>query len=776
VFFEEIESLITHRVQAMTGPPTPSNEKPKVAAASSNNNHGSNTTTNDDGSCVQVAVRVRPMLPHEAGNTQCIEVLSTNNNNLNSKGDNVMTVVRLGGDSGPKFAFDQVFPLATSQLEVYEHRVAPLVTSCLEGYNATIVAYGQTGSGKTHTIMGPSASITTSVQDEKQAGVIPRAIRSVFDQLQDLQDKITKENSENENAKTSFEYDVRVQFLEVYGEEIRDLLSVQQPSQKLSIRDVGLEEPEVVGATERKVDSAEEALLCLTRGMYRRVTGATAMNESSSRSHAILSLIVEQSTNTLDDETKTENSQDKRSKFNFVDLAGSERQKRTQSSGQRLKEGIDINKGLLVLGNVISALGDPDPKRKGKIFVPYRDSKLTRLLKGSLGGNHKTLMIACASPAAVNMEETLNCLRYANRAKNIQNHAVVNVDATSRLVSELKAKIQLLASDLLKSRDGKSSECTIPIEVVEQLANGGDGQGLASPDPSAKQNFVSPSPIITPKPSGRQSRSPNQSKKIASSSSTTTTTTTSKLEEELQKIKAENEVYRLRLESQTTSDDEDPADALQLAFIARAQEYEREIAMLRQGKNSPSHHGAFSQPDFGNTISQEEQQPYLPNLPPRTPNRRTPSDSEKFVRSESPELSRLRAQAFGSMSQSQNLDAEMEAEEKAVGDLTVKYLKKSSTDADMDDSLMEEDDDDDAHLSSTGATPEEDSSNNNRQKLSVKLEGDLFELSTSIDAKEDLIQKLMLSQQKYEVRTLPSLDWGKNAIGCRFSLYSFTRQ
>jgi hypothetical protein len=220
-----------------------------------------------------------------------------------------------------------------------------------------------------------------------------------------------------------------------------------------------VDEPEVVGATQHKVESAEEALLCLTRGMYRRVTGAMAMNESSSRSHAILSLIVEQST-VVDKEADStdplqQHVQAKRSKFNFVDLAGSERQKRTQSSGQRLKEGIDINKGLLVLGNVISALGDP--KKQGKTFVPYRDSKLTRLLKGSLGGNHKTSMIARVSPASINMEETMNCLRYANRAKNIKNHAVVNLDATSRVVSELRGKMQLLAADLLEARDGNTN-------------------------------------------------------------------------------------------------------------------------------------------------------------------------------------------------------------------------------------------------------------------------------------------------------------------------------
>ena len=204
--------------------------------------------------------------------------------------------------------------------------------------------------------------------------------------------------------------------------------------------------------------------------MLRRVTAETAMNSTSSRSHAILSVMVQQ-TSTFDGYTQV-----KRSKFSFVDLAGSERLKRTQAQGQRMKEGVDINKGLLVLGNVISALGDET--KQGKTFVPYRDSKLTRLLKGSLGGNHKTLMIACVSPSSNNLEESLNCLRYANRAKNIQNNAVVNVDAGSRLVSELRCTIQLLAKDLLRIRRGgdKLKSDSMTEEMLEKLANGDGGE------------------------------------------------------------------------------------------------------------------------------------------------------------------------------------------------------------------------------------------------------------------------------------------------------------
>lgn len=233
----------------------------------------------------------------------------------------------------------------------------------------------------------------------EDAGVIPRAITKIF---QDLD--ATKAN--NKYSSRTFDFEVRVQFLEIYGEEIRDLLAVGK-GEKLTIRDAGLDEPEVLGAAHHKVESAAEALSTLSRGMMRRVTASTEMNASSSRSHAIMSLIIDQ--NTIENEQEPES---KRSKFNFVDLAGAERQKRTKATGQRLKEGVDINKGLLVLGNVISALGDP---KKKKSFVPYRDSKLTRLLKGSLGGNHKSLMIACVSPSDKNAAESLNCLRYEVR-------------------------------------------------------------------------------------------------------------------------------------------------------------------------------------------------------------------------------------------------------------------------------------------------------------------------------------------------------------------------
>lgn len=276
--------------------------------------------------------------------------------------------------------------------------------------------------------------------------------------------------SDGSDENKPFDYAVKLQFLELYGEEVRDLLTTSSKQQKIIIRDKA-GDAEVIGATEVSVANAQEAMVCLTRGMLRRVTGATAMNAESSRSHAIMSVIIEQvtrSSSAVDGDAVTVQT----SKFNFVDLAGSERQKRTNARGQRMKEGININKGLLVLGNVISALAKGDKAK----FVPFRDSKLTRLLRGSLGGNHKTLMIACASPSHKNAEESLNCLRYANRAKNIQNKAVVNIDPHSKLVNALRGQVEALAGELLRLSNrggGKVDNERFSLELLRILAEGG---------------------------------------------------------------------------------------------------------------------------------------------------------------------------------------------------------------------------------------------------------------------------------------------------------------
>ena len=689
---------------------------------------------NDNSSSVQVAVRVRPMLSSESGSTQCIEVLRGTDSDATN-------VVRIGGESGPTFAFDEAFHGSTSQHDVYERRVAPLVTSCMDGYNATTLAYGQTGSGKTHTMLGPSTSL--ALHTELTAGVIPRAIRDLFSQLEEVrlqwsnkENQPDDDDDDDENDGATFEYEVRVQFLEVYGEEIRDLLTPSS-SERLTIRDIGLDgEPEVVGATKHKVESAEDALLCLSRGMMRRVTGATAMNESSSRSHAILSVLVEQTTtleecNDDKESHQVQHVQVKRSKFNFVDLAGSERQKRTQAEGQRLKEGIDINKGLLVLGNVISALGDP--KKVGKSFVPYRDSKLTRLLKGSLGGNHKTLMIACVSPSSNNLEESLNCLRYANRAKNIQNNAVVNVDAGSRLISELRQQVQALATDYLKVKQGEEPRGAFSIEVLKSLAAGSDSTAifLGSRPPCAPINPASPATILeasnqySAKEKDIETELDRTREQLRQAKAELLTTT-----EALHVTKAEKELYRLQMAA--TSTGETTTVDLNTAFLERTVAYEKEISSLKQSVRK-----ATIPYELGIASSE-----YSPRATRSEMNADTPSRGKSIDSAfESPEFAKLHSRVLQSISHSDQLEAEEQAETAEIAKITEKFL-------DDDEPVVEAEE---MKTDALQIVELDHEAIEGSLRQTQQMEAHLLEISRSIEAKEDLINQLQLSQEKYSV-------------------------
>lgn len=429
----------------------------------------------DRDSAIKVAVRCRIFLPFEIkqGNTESVvDILPNDGIKIQPK-----QITSLD-ESRYRFTFDATYGKDSSQADMYNRSIVPLVNSCLEGYNATCLAYGQTGSGKTHTILGQTDQSDHTVppeEDQSEAGVIPRALRALFRSLA----KKKKESTDTEK----FDYNVKVEFLELYGEDIRDLLQPDPTNgPKLSIRDGNKgREPEVIGIKSVPVESAEDALLCLTRGTLRRVTRATAMNAESSRSHAIMSVIIEQKTTRKVANPAggkdVEEVAERNSKFHFVDLAGSERIKRTLATAQGMKEGININKGLLILGNVISTLA---ASKKGA-FVPYRDSKLTRLLKGSLGGNHKTLMIACVSPSGSNTDESLNTLRYANRAKNIQNKAVINMDAGSKMIADLRAQLKAMATELLRVRamvaDGveiDGPDAVFTEDVLKAISGGGE--------------------------------------------------------------------------------------------------------------------------------------------------------------------------------------------------------------------------------------------------------------------------------------------------------------
>ncbi|XP_007647905.1 chromosome-associated kinesin KIF4A [Cricetulus griseus] len=377
---------------------------------------------------VRVALRCRPLVSKEIseGCQTCLSFVP---------GEPQVVV---GTDKS--FTYDFVFDPSTEQEEVFNTAVAPLIKGIFKGYNATVLAYGQTGSGKTYSMGG---AYTAEQEHESSIGVIPRVIQLLFKEI---------------NEKSDFEFTLKVSYLEIYNEEILDLLCPSRDkASQINIREDPKEGIKIVGLTEKTVLVASDTVSCLEQGNNARTVASTAMNSQSSRSHAIFTISIEQ-------RKKNDKNSSFRSKLHLVDLAGSERQKKTKAEGDRLKEGININRGLLCLGNVISALGDD---KKGN-FVPYRDSKLTRLLQDSLGGNSHTLMIACVSPADSNLEETLNTLRYADRARKIKNKPIINIDPQTAELNHLKQQVQQLQVLLLQAHGGTLPE-NINVEPSENL-------------------------------------------------------------------------------------------------------------------------------------------------------------------------------------------------------------------------------------------------------------------------------------------------------------------
>jgi len=325
------------------------------------------------------------------------------------------------------FTFDHVFGPTSSQDEVFDTCVPPLLDGCFAGYNATVFAYGQTGSGKTYTMGTGSSASGGSSQD---LGIIPRLIKKLFEGI--------------EEKSSVAQFMVRCQFLEVYNEGIRDLLHPDTPSSALQIRERPNGEISVAAAKEEVVVGYSDCLRLLDIGSVSRVTGETDMNEQSSRSHAIFSIFVEQQPAA----TAGGVGEITMSKLHLVDLAGSERVKKSHAVGERFKETVTINQGLLALGNVISALGDEQRKAS---HVPYRDSKITRMLQDSLGGNSRTLMVATISTADSCIEESLNTLKYANRARNIRNKPIINKGVRTDL-QVMDEEIRAMQLELLRQQ------------------------------------------------------------------------------------------------------------------------------------------------------------------------------------------------------------------------------------------------------------------------------------------------------------------------------------
>lgn len=335
-----------------------------------------------------------------------------------------------GGDGGPKsFAFDRSYwsfdknaPNFASQDNLFLDLGVPLLDNAFQGYNNCIFAYGQTGSGKSYSMMGYG----------KEYGVIPRICQDMFERIRTIQ--------QDKNLGCT----VEVSYLEIYNERVRDLLN---PSNKgnLKVREHPSTGPYVEDLAKLVVRSFEEIENLMDEGNKARTVAATNMNETSSRSHAVFTLTLTQKRHDAETSMDTE----KVSRISLVDLAGSERANSTGATGARLKEGAEINRSLSTLGRVIAALADVAAgKKKNASMVPYRDSILTWLLKDSLGGNSMTAMIAAISPADINFEETLSTLRYADSAKRIKNHAVVNEDPNARMIRELKEELAQLRSKL----------------------------------------------------------------------------------------------------------------------------------------------------------------------------------------------------------------------------------------------------------------------------------------------------------------------------------------
>lgn len=338
-----------------------------------------------------------------------------------------------------KFAFDRVFDEQSSQVEVYENTTKFLLPGVLNGYNATVFANGATGSGKTYTMIG---------NERGGPGVLVLTVQELFSLL---------EKSKNEK-----QFKITVSYLEIYNEQIRDLLV--DNSHPLELREDKEKGAIIAGLSTYNPTSVHEVLDYLKKGNKRRVQYETAVNSESSRSHAVFQIQIESM-----DRTGNVKSNVKIGKLSLIDLAGSERAAKTKNIGARLVEGANINKSLLALGSCINALAKAEGK--SEVYVPYRGSKLTRILKDSLGGNCRTVMIATVSPSSVCYEDTLNSLNYCERAKSIKTNIKTNVVSVDWHLSKYNKIIDDLRAEIAELKK-KSKDNDVPKEVnTEKIAN-----------------------------------------------------------------------------------------------------------------------------------------------------------------------------------------------------------------------------------------------------------------------------------------------------------------
>uniref|UniRef100_A0A8C2WQ21 Kinesin family member 1B n=1 Tax=Cyclopterus lumpus TaxID=8103 RepID=A0A8C2WQ21_CYCLU len=419
------------------------------------------------GASVKVAVRVRPFNSREMGkDSKCIiQMQGKTTTILNPKAPK---------EPAKTFSFDYSYWSHTtpedtsfaSQNLVYNDIGKEMLAHAFEGYNVCIFAYGQTGSGKSYTMMGR--------QEEGQEGIIPMLCEDLFEKI-----------NEHTN-KEQLSYSVEVSYMEIYCERVRDLLNPKNKG-NLRVREHPLLGPYVEDLSKLAVTSYTDIADLMDAGNKARTVAATNMNETSSRSHAVFTIVFTQKKH----DSETDLSTEKVSKISLVDLAGSERADSTGATGTRLKEGANINKSLTTLGKVISALAEVSKKKKKTDFIPYRDSVLTWLLRENLGGNSRTAMVAALSPADINYDETLSTLRYADRAKSIKCNAVINEDPNNKLVRDLKDEVARL-KELLRAQ-GLGDILDTPIGSLTASPSSGSlcNQGLLQSVTSIQERIMS---------------------------------------------------------------------------------------------------------------------------------------------------------------------------------------------------------------------------------------------------------------------------------------------
>eukprot|EP01062_Namystynia_karyoxenos_P067453 TRINITY_DN6140_c0_g1_i1.p1 TRINITY_DN6140_c0_g1~~TRINITY_DN6140_c0_g1_i1.p1 ORF type:complete len:892 (+),score=375.29 TRINITY_DN6140_c0_g1_i1:78-2678(+) len=393
-----------------------------------------------DENSIRVIARFRPMnrLEKEEGGKQVVSF----------QGDTQLTQEPVDAASGRDrhtFSFDHVFGPDSTQQAVYDQVGKAVVADVFKGYNGTIFVYGQTGSGKSHTMMGPNVGeVSGYCDDETQKGIIPRVVDQIFVNV--------------EKADPQIEFAIKVSYVEIYMEKVRDLFNPEKSNLQLHEDFKGGRGVYIQNVTEEWVATPDEIFALMRQGASNRAVASTRMNADSSRSHSIFTLAITQKHSVKLDQVT--------GKLFLVDLAGSEKVGKTQAAGQQLEEAKLINKSLSCLGSVINALTD----RKSQ-HVPYRDSKLTRLLQDSLGGNARTSLIICCSPSEYNQHETLSTLRFGQRAKSIKNKAKVNRELSIGEYKLLVARLERTISELRAAKGLPSGDSVVDAAAVEQIAN-----------------------------------------------------------------------------------------------------------------------------------------------------------------------------------------------------------------------------------------------------------------------------------------------------------------